>query len=211
MNTEKKKQIAKEHRETIIDAAEPIFFAKGFANTTIDEIASAAQYSKRTVYAYIESKEAIYDEIALRAYTKLFHTLEEATKDKTNAQICLNDMYVSGFNFLKNEPDYASIILNYHSCASSPTPDNPLYQRLQELDQQLINLVMNVLQEGIEQNVFKSEIDISFTAAYLVSTYLGLTMMVFNKKDYFELNFDMDIDTFIQQSIKNILSLVSSK
>ncbi len=209
MNTDKKKQIAQVNRETIIDAAEPIFFAKGFANTTIDEIAAAAQYSKRTLYAYIESKEAIYDEIAIRAYTKLYQALEKATKGKTNAQTCLNDMYVSGFNFVQKEPDYAKIILNYHSCTTVPSEDNPLYQRLYELDQLLVNLVAGVLQNGIKQKVFKPELDVAFTTAYLVSTYLGLVMMIFNKKEYFEQNFDIDTNTFIRQSIANILSLVS--
>ena len=50
----------------ILDAAERLFALQGFAKTTIDEIAAAAQVSKGLVYDHYESKEALLDAVWAR-------------------------------------------------------------------------------------------------------------------------------------------------
>ena len=47
------------HREAILDAATPLFYDQGFSRTTTDEIAAGAHITKRTLYRYFSSKEAI--------------------------------------------------------------------------------------------------------------------------------------------------------
>ena len=54
---EKEKEI---RRKDILDAAERIFFTKGYRSATMDDVAKEAEYSKRTVYVYFSSKEQIY-------------------------------------------------------------------------------------------------------------------------------------------------------
>ena len=55
----KKEAVAALHREQIMKAAEALFTEKGYEQTTIDDISKASQYSRRTLYAYYESKEDI--------------------------------------------------------------------------------------------------------------------------------------------------------
>ncbi|WP_312530199.1 TetR family transcriptional regulator C-terminal domain-containing protein [Paracoccus sp. (in: a-proteobacteria)] len=53
-------RIQQKNRQRILDAALQEFAASGFAGTTIDRIAEAAQLSKPNVLYYFASKEAIY-------------------------------------------------------------------------------------------------------------------------------------------------------
>lgn len=46
-------------REELLDAAQQLFLDKGIAATSIDDIASAADVAKGTVYLYFPSKEAL--------------------------------------------------------------------------------------------------------------------------------------------------------
>ncbi len=46
--------------ELILDKAEGLFLEKGFAATTMDDIAKAAEFGRATLYHYFPSKEAIY-------------------------------------------------------------------------------------------------------------------------------------------------------
>ncbi len=55
-------------KNDIIDAAERVFFEKGIQQSTMDEIAREAEFSKRTIYVYFQSKDQIYYEIMLRAF-----------------------------------------------------------------------------------------------------------------------------------------------
>lgn len=56
----KKEAVAALHREQIMKAAEKLFSEKGFSQTTIDDISKASEYSRRTIYAYYESKDDIF-------------------------------------------------------------------------------------------------------------------------------------------------------
>jgi len=50
-------------RERIIDALTELAYTRGFYNCTMDELASQAGLSKRTVYRYFPSKEAIIEAV----------------------------------------------------------------------------------------------------------------------------------------------------
>lgn len=56
-------RIQKKNRETILVAALQEFSARGFAGTTIDQIAEAAGLSKPNVLYYFASKDAIHSEL----------------------------------------------------------------------------------------------------------------------------------------------------
>ncbi|MGP1354101.1 MAG: TetR/AcrR family transcriptional regulator [Parasphingopyxis sp.] len=54
-------------REKIIDAAEQLFIANGFAATSMEDVARAARASKRTIYARFRSKEDLFAAVMLSA------------------------------------------------------------------------------------------------------------------------------------------------
>jgi AcrR family transcriptional regulator len=51
---------AEERREVIVRAAGPIFAARGYAGTRLDDIAAAAGVTKPIVYRHFDSKKALY-------------------------------------------------------------------------------------------------------------------------------------------------------
>lgn len=65
-------------REEIISAAETVFFKRGLAEATMDEIAEAAELSKGTLYLYYKSKEDLYIAVSLRGADILHDLFETA-------------------------------------------------------------------------------------------------------------------------------------
>ena len=57
--TNKKEAVAALHRARIMTAAEKLFSEKGYEQTTIEDISKESEYSRRTIYAYYESKDDI--------------------------------------------------------------------------------------------------------------------------------------------------------
>ena len=49
-----------QRREAILVAAREVFFARGFSNATMGQIAQAAELSKGTLYLYFESKDDLF-------------------------------------------------------------------------------------------------------------------------------------------------------
>lgn len=84
MGSQERKEKARElRRQEMIEAAEKVFFAKGYDLATMDDVARAAEFSKRTLYIYFSSKEQLYFEIMTRGYKQLLQMLRDDTEKKT--------------------------------------------------------------------------------------------------------------------------------
>ena len=66
-------KLSEQKRLHILDAAETLFYEQGVEHTSMDQIASKAQVSKRTVYNHFDTKEALFDAIVHR----MLHHLDE--------------------------------------------------------------------------------------------------------------------------------------
>jgi AcrR family transcriptional regulator len=79
MGTRERRQRERgERRQEIIAAARSIFWKKGFAGTTMPEIAAAAELAPGTLYLYFPSKDALYVELLLECYDQLNARLKAA-------------------------------------------------------------------------------------------------------------------------------------
>lgn len=74
----KKEAVAAFHRAQILQAAEALFTEKGFDAATIGDICQRAGYSRRTLYAYYQSKEEIYQSIVEKGLLTLRAELQSA-------------------------------------------------------------------------------------------------------------------------------------
>ena len=81
METSKKEAVAALHRARIMTAAERLFSEKGYAQTTIDDISKASEYSRRTIYAYYDSKEDILHHIIEKGLRSLKADIESAANE----------------------------------------------------------------------------------------------------------------------------------
>lgn len=64
-NSDRKEREKIRHRQEILAAAENVFVRKGFFNTTMSEIALAAEFGVGTIYQYFPSKEELYTTLIL--------------------------------------------------------------------------------------------------------------------------------------------------
>ena len=74
---ERKKHRTEDNRLFILEAAEKVFSQKGYAHTTVDEIAEEAQFSKATLYRYFKSKRDIFFDVIMNSFDEIVQELEE--------------------------------------------------------------------------------------------------------------------------------------
>ena len=58
--TSRREREKQKRQNDIINAAEKVFFAKGYDNVTMDEIAKEAEVNKALLYYYFKNKEALF-------------------------------------------------------------------------------------------------------------------------------------------------------
>ncbi|CUO04683.1 MULTISPECIES: TetR/AcrR family transcriptional regulator [Hungatella] len=82
----RKKEPRSVHRENIAAAAAGFFMEKGIPQTSMDDIAKAAGYSKATLYVYFESKEEIVSVLVLNSMKKLCSYLSAAIQQQESTR-----------------------------------------------------------------------------------------------------------------------------
>ncbi len=107
MSNAGRRELEKEQRRRdILNAAEKLFFSKGYDNVSLNEIAKEVQLGRSTLYLYFENKEELFFAIVLRGAQILNKlVLKESEKAKTSYEklAAFRDAY---YKFSKGYPDY---------------------------------------------------------------------------------------------------------
>ncbi|HHT18220.1 MAG: TetR/AcrR family transcriptional regulator [Euryarchaeota archaeon] len=112
---DRRKREREQRRNDIINAAEKLFFAGGYDDVSMNDIANEVELSKATLYLYFNNKEELFFSIVLRGTLILNSTIKaEVQKSKTGID------KVSAFrkaynNFTNDYPDYMRIYKYFQS------------------------------------------------------------------------------------------------
>ncbi|WP_161606181.1 TetR/AcrR family transcriptional regulator [Microlunatus speluncae] len=104
-----------ERRDQIIQAAAQAFLRRGFAATTVDEIAEAAGVTKVLIYRHFSTKREIYLAVLGRAWDRLAATGDQGPDaDRLSRLVQAADQDPDGFRILfrhvRREPEFADYV-----------------------------------------------------------------------------------------------------
>jgi len=178
---DRRERDSKMRQDSIIDAAEKLFFAKGFGATTIDEIAEAAELSKGAIYLYFKNKEEIYVAIARRATRLLIETLRDFSAKATTGRDKLRALGQAMLTFYRSHPDHFKAMFYQNQSASRPFPEidraDPLVRTLVRDKKEIFALSLDLVNSGIADGTFRAGADPVKTTLILMSMILGLIRM----------------------------------
>jgi AcrR family transcriptional regulator len=159
MGIEERKQREREQRkQDIIDAAEMVFAHHGFENSTMDNVADAAEYSKGTLYLYFKNKQEICMAIVARSMGAILmeinrHWGNKSAKSGFDLIAELKDIYCS---FRAQRPDYCRALLkfNYHGvCGDSfGAADDVVCKRAE-----VLALITSTIEQGIADGSIRQD------------------------------------------------------
>lgn len=196
----------------IVDAAEKVIFIKGYELATMDEIAKEAEFSKRTVYVYFNSKEQLYFEIMLRGYRILNDMIKAALAD-SNEKNSINRIKVIGstlYQFADEFPNYFDAIMSYENGEKDFVDGIPDKSREEcyALGEIIFGYLASTLAEGIEEGVIRSELDITDSALILWSCTLGLFNTVRKKRNYIEHYHKRNPEKLLREGLNRLIMTV---
>jgi TetR/AcrR family transcriptional regulator, cholesterol catabolism regulator len=162
-----------ERRAEILAIAAEIFARKGFQNTTVREIADASGILSGSLYHHFESKEAILDELLSTMVTDLcadYRTVVEAGEDPVTT---LRNLVHQQFRAL----------VQHRAAITTATNDAnllrelPRFGHLDEANREIADLWEGVIRQGIEQGVFRRDLDPHLQWAFIRGAMWGTVQM----------------------------------
>lgn len=197
MATTRRKEKEKERRrDEIIDAAEEMFFSKGYDGVSMDDVAKKTELAKGTLYLYFTNKESLFFAVVQRGLMIMNAMLEEGINEAKTGADKLYSTGVSYYRFYKQYPDYFKLM----SYSESPcfTSD----ERLAALQPGMgnISLMSGCIRIGQADGSVRKDIDPQKTALYLAFSSEGIIKHTAEMKDAMEAQ-GISQDDFVMYSL----------
>ncbi|MCL4500909.1 MAG: TetR/AcrR family transcriptional regulator [Deltaproteobacteria bacterium] len=137
--------------QRIIDAASGLFHRKGFKAATLDEVARELHLTKAALYNYIPSKGKLLSIIYGQAFEKIFHRIYEISVSNASPEEKLRQIIRDHIcNIITS--DIAMFSVFFAEENQLPTKD---FQKIRGEKKKYTRLVIQIIDEGIAQGVFK--------------------------------------------------------
>ena len=184
---ERKEREKQQRRSEILQAAEKVFFTRGFEKSTMDDIAEQAELSKGTLYLYFKSKEDLHMAVARKAIGLLNSITASAGKVQGNALEKLVHMGRACIDFSNSHPDQMKAIMTLEGFELQSISYS--VKDIQDMiyKESPVGMVIQIVEQGVEEGLIRSDIPSVLIAHTLWMQVLSVIRFVIMKKSLFEM------------------------
>jgi AcrR family transcriptional regulator len=191
---ERKEREKEQRREEILDAAEKVFFEKGLAAATMDEIAEIAELGKSTLYLYYKSKEDLYLAVTMRGGEHLYAMLKEAalTNEPSVKRVWnMGEAYLAFFNQYRHYFRMYYFLEN-SQLHSQVSPE--MSEQCAMKDEKIWGVVVQTIQQAIDEGFLKADVNPMQAAVMFWSNCNGLMRQMDRSDDYWKRNLNVNLE-----------------
>lgn len=204
----KKEAVAAFHKEQIMSVAEKLFLEKGYHQTTIDDISSESHYSRRTIYAYFESKETIL----LLIIKKGLHHL----KDDIDTVVHSNHSFIERYRTIcttmcQTQRKYPYAITQINATKPSDlllSRPNSLVQQILLLGSDINNLLSDFIEKGKAEGIVRKNVVALPTVYVLWSSITSLLTLFDTQGSFISKQLSISEDDFLNYGFNQIINSI---
>lgn len=210
--TERKEKERLFRKNSILEAAEKVFAEKSFESSTMDDIAKAAEFSKKTLYSYFKSKEELYYEIMLAGFKTLNTMHDRALSENEDLQEIekIKKLGQTFIEFSKAYPVYFRAISDYQNRDFDFEEDtnNNLVKECYVAGEYSFELLKRCLINGISKGEISDKIDITTVCLMLWASVLGVITLINKKQKYISACYHIEIEELMENGFEIFLSTI---
>ncbi len=179
-------------KEQLVKVAQEVFKQYGFKKSTMDEIAHAAYKGKSSLYYYFKSKEEIFRAVVELEASDLRSQILQAVEGVDDPKEKLRQYIIARMRGFRN-------MSNFYVAIKDDFLSNLDFIEIirEKYDDEELQIVSNIIEEGIEKRIFK-ELDVELTSRALTVIMKGLEIPLFITKEL------KDIET----NVNNVLDIL---
>ena len=137
-------------RDRLIEVARQLFARIGVENTTMNDIATASEKGRRTLYTYFNNKQEIYNAVIESELKLLYSSLETVAHKNLPADEKLLEFVSIRLESIKN------VVFRNGTLRADFFRDIWRVENVRKaFDKQEIDFIQSILEDGIQQGVFE--------------------------------------------------------
>jgi TetR/AcrR family transcriptional regulator len=171
--TSRKEREYRVHRGEILQAAEKVFAAKGFFQTTMSEIAGEAEFGTGTLYKYFKSKEDLYFSLIDEKVVEINRLVKTELSKKTPAIERVKKVLGLQLEFIERNRDFFRIYISERNRFEWTVKDD-LGKGIHDKMVTYIKILAQVIKEGMREGEFKSmdSMDLAHALVGIVNSFV---------------------------------------
>lgn len=156
-------------RDEILQIARTLFAEKGFESASIREIGDAAGILSGSLYYHFATKDDMLDELVRPFVLPLLKHYEVIAHSDADAPDRLRQMIQFGLQNLVREPDLLKIVANDRKFFAK----SERFSYVEEAWQDIFQIWYGVLQDGVRQGKFRSDLNLHITLRMIIELLNG--------------------------------------
>jgi len=172
----RRRERRKIRREEFLDAARGLFFKKGYRGTTIQQIATQAGYSKRTVYLDYLNKDELFIRVCVEGGELLLMKLTEARLEDLSVEASIEQMMSAYIAFSHEHSEYFRMIFSESTPEIVANCPAELRDRVAYLERACLGVLVDWTERAIRERLI-TQIDPWEAAGILFGAATGIILL----------------------------------
>ena len=148
-----------QHRKDILIAAEALFAARGFHETTMEAVAERAQFAVGTLYTFFPGKQELYEALIAFRCSEVFDEIQTAVAAWGDDPVeVLRDYLDKRLTITMKHREFFSLFIREHpSCHA--VGDGPWQKHIEPIHTFIHVRLLEVIEKGQHQGVFRADLN----------------------------------------------------
>lgn len=190
---ERKEREKEQRREEILNAAQAVFFEKGLANATMDEIAEKAELSKGTLYLYYASKEDLYLAVMVRGFDVLHEMCLKTVETSPSPAEAVWNLGKTYFEFYEQHLNFFRMFYFLQSPTLHKQVSPDMMEACNGQTNKTWKLVIDLFQRGIDEGQFRKDVNPVEASVILWSSANSILIRIDNECDRWKQQLNIDL------------------
>lgn len=205
-NSERRRLDRLRRAEQILDNAEALVFEQGFEATTMDQIAAASGYTKRSVYLYFKDRDEVFFALVLRGQKLLLASLREAAEA---AGVSVVRAFGRAFyRFSLAHPEQFGLVMAYeskrHSYARGLIDEATPAAACQNISVEYGELLSRSLERELAAGRLRSGLDARQSMMLLWGEIFGVMQILLMRRDRFAEVYGIEPQAFFERFLDQV-------
>jgi AcrR family transcriptional regulator len=205
---ERKEREKEQRREEILEAARHVFFMKGLAAATMDDIADKAELSKGTLYLYYKSKEDLYITVMMRGMQLLYDAFEKVAQTASSPAAMLTSLFDAYRTYFDTHRDYFRMMHYLQAPQFHKQVSEDVQQSCSLLNRRIWDLVSGMLQQCVDKGLLRKNLNPIELGIILWSSSTALMLRIDNEQRIWEDTLHLDLTETLKLSNSLLLDAI---